>query len=145
MDSASEASKMLEEALLQMDGIIMNSSNGSPNIMERSTISNANVLSTAKTLALALQQVGLAAPTPDTVTAVIIANWLDPHIPRQDNDERIRRLQRDKESLALQYQMVADKLCEQSDRIIELEGLLAEKTQQLSAKDELLQRQLCTR
>ncbi|XP_075160616.1 liprin-beta-1-like [Haematobia irritans] len=89
--------------------------------------------------------VGLAAPTPDTVTAVIIANWLDPHIPRQDNDERIRRLQRDKESLALQYQMVADKLCEQSDRIIELEGLLAEKTQQLSAKDELLQRQLCTR
>lgn len=52
---------------------------------------------------------------------------------------------RDKESLALQYQMVADKVCEQADRIVELEGLLAEKTQQLSAKDELLQRQLCTR
>ncbi|XP_013107414.1 uncharacterized protein LOC106087067 [Stomoxys calcitrans] len=160
--SSSVASKMLEEALFQMDGIIKQQGgenqtqqdqsniktppgNGSCNILERSVISNANVLSTAKTLALALQQVGLAAPTPDTVTAVIIADWLDPHIPRQEDDERIRRLQRDKESLALQYQMVADKLCEQADRIVELEGLLAEKNQQLSAKDELLQRQLCTR
>lgn len=73
---------MLEEALLQMDGIINQSGqgagggrggivggdqtsaasspnpNGSCNILnERSVISNANVLSTAKTLALALQQV----------------------------------------------------------------------------------------
>lgn len=70
---------------------------------------------------------------------------MEPHIPRPDTDELLRRLVRDKESLALQYQMVADKVIEQSDRIIELEGLLAEKTQQLSAKDELLQRQLCTR
>ncbi|XP_005180494.2 liprin-beta-2 [Musca domestica] len=174
MDTAkattTEASKMLEEALLQMDGIINQSGqgagggrggivggdqtsaasspnpNGSCNILnERSVISNANVLSTAKTLALALQQVGLAAPTPDPVTAVIIGEWLDPHIPRPSDDERVRRVLRDKESLALQYQMVADKVCEQADRIVELEGLLAEKTQQLSAKDELLQRQLCTR
>lgn len=75
MDAKSEASKMLEEALLQMDGIITKQQgigsdqqsqssitmnpppqlNGSCN--ERSIISNANVLSTAKTLSLALQQV----------------------------------------------------------------------------------------
>lgn len=41
--------------------------------------------------------------------------------------------------------MVADKVCEQSEKILELERLLSEKNQQLSAKDELLQRQLCTR
>lgn len=173
---ASEASKMLEAALQQMDGIIssasanshkqqgggeslphtlqkqnkssvsMTSSNGSANVLnERSTISAGNVLSTAKTLALALQQVGLTAPAPDPVTAAIISDWLDCHIPRQDSDERLRRLQRDKESLALQYQMVADKVCDQADKILELEGLLSERTLQLSAKDELLQRQLCTR
>lgn len=85
------------------------------------------------------------APAPDAVTAAIIVEWLECHIPRQNTDERLQRLQRDKESLALQYQMVAEKLNEQADRILELEGLLSEKTQQLSAKDDLLQRQLCTR
>lgn len=85
------------------------------------------------------------APAPDPVTAAIIVEWLECHIPRQNVDERLQRLQRDKESLALQYQMVAEKLNEQADRILELEGLLSEKTQQLSAKDDLLQRQLCTR
>lgn len=84
-------------------------------------------------------------PAPDPVTAAIIIEWLEFHIPRRDPDERLQRLQRDKESLALQYQMVAEKLNEQADKILELEGLLSEKTQQLSVKDELLQRQLCTR
>ncbi|XP_065360803.1 liprin-beta-2 [Calliphora vicina] len=175
--TATEASKMLEAALQQMDGIIssasvnslnkqcagvsslphtkqiqnlssvsINTVNGSANVLnERSIISAENVLSTAKTLALALQQVGLTAPAPDPVTAVIISDWLECHIPRQDSDERLRRLQRDKESLSLQYQMVADKVCEQADKILDLERLLSEKSQQLSAKDELLQRQLCTR
>ncbi|XP_046809080.1 liprin-beta-2 [Lucilia cuprina] len=172
--TSTEASKMLEAALQQMDGIISNASansqngggsslprtdqiqnmsslsinteNGSANTLnERSIISAENVLSTAKTLALALQQVGLTAPAPDPVTAAIISDWLECHIPRQDSDERLRRLQRDKESISLQYRMVADKVCEQADKILELERLLSEKTQQLSAKDELLQRQLCTR
>lgn len=86
--TTSEASKMLEAALQQMDGIISNASvntqnqniaestsenvldvenslgilnnskNGSVNVLkERKNISASNVLSTAKTLALALQQV----------------------------------------------------------------------------------------
>lgn len=173
--TVTEASKMLEAALQQMDGIISNASANNQKQQagggagggggltqqqmsskssvtmtstgnERTTVAADNVLSTANTLALALQQVGLTAlPAPDPVTAAIISDWLQSHIPCQGIDERLHRLQRDKESLALQYQMVADKVCEQADKILELEGLLADKTQQLSAKDELLQRLLCTR
>lgn len=90
--TATEASKMLEAALQQMDGIISSASvnslnkqcggvsslphakqiqnmssvsikteNGSANVLnERSIISAENVLSTAKTLALALQQVSIS-------------------------------------------------------------------------------------
>lgn len=88
--TSTEASKMLEAALQQMDGIISSASannqnqqggvsctthtkqlqnmssvsisteNGSANVLnERSIISAENVLSTAKTLALALQQVSM--------------------------------------------------------------------------------------
>lgn len=87
-------------------------------------------------------QIGLAAPAPDPVTAAIISDWLETHIPRQDSDERMRRLQRDKEGLALQYQMLAERVSEQADRIIELEGLLTDKSQQLCSKEEQLQRQI---
>ncbi|KAH8261508.1 hypothetical protein KR044_010344 [Drosophila immigrans] len=163
--TASEASKMLEAALQQMDGIISNSTTASAgqsqiqaqiipgaataasltSFCERNLISATNVLSTAKTLALALQQVGLAAPAPDPVTAAIISDWLETHIPRQDSDERMRRLQRDKEGLALQYQMLAERVSEQADRIIELEGLLTDKSQQLCTKEEQLQRQMISK
>ncbi|EDV51695.1 liprin-beta-2 [Drosophila erecta] len=156
MATVAEGSKMLEAALQQMDGLISSSATqaGSVSISgagssltfsERNLISATNVLSTAKTLALALQQVGLAAPAPDPVTAAIISDWLETHIPRQDSDERMRRLQRDKEGLALQYQMLAERVSEQADKIIELEGLITEKSQQLCTKEEQLQRQMISR
>ncbi|XP_055902501.1 liprin-beta-1 [Eupeodes corollae] len=145
--AAEEASKMLEAALQQMDGIISGTtlnhvvSNNSANA-ERKLISAANVLSTAKTLALALQQVGCNAPSPDPVTSAVIIDWLETHLPRQDTDERLRRLQRDKEALAVQYQTMTDKVAEQGDRILELERQLVEKAQQLSTAEERLQRQV---
>lgn len=144
--SAEEASKMLEAALQQMDGIIsgttLNHHVGNSSNAERNLISATNVLSTAKTLALALQQVGCNAPSPDPVTSAVIIDWLETHLPRQDTDERLRRLQRDKEALAVQYQSMSDKVTEQGDRILELERQLVEKAQQLSAAEERLQRQV---
>jgi len=177
MATVTEGSKMLEAALQQMDGLISSTATqagsvsvagagASLTLNERNLISATNVLSTAKTLALALQQVshskqdknqgssqliylpfkvGLAAPAPDPVTAAIISDWLETHIPRQDSDERMRRLQRDKEGLALQYQMLAERVSEQADKIIELEGLITEKSQQLCNKEEQLQRQMISR
>ncbi|KAI8041745.1 liprin-beta-2 [Drosophila gunungcola] len=156
MATVAEGSKMLEAALQQMDGLIsstatqagsvsVSGAGASLTLSERNLISATNVLTTAKTLALALQQVGLAAPAPDPVTAAIISDWLETHIPRQDSDERMRRLQRDKEGLALQYQMLAERVSEQADKIIELEGLITEKSQQLCTKEEQLQRQMISR
>ncbi|KAH8270276.1 hypothetical protein KR018_006467 [Drosophila ironensis] len=152
MATVTEGSKMLEAALQRMDGLLSSTATqqsgpetgagASLTLNERNLISATNVLSTAKTLALALQQVGLAAPAPDPVTAAIISDWLETHIPRQDSDERMRRLQRDKEGLALQYQMLAERVSEQADKILELEGLITEKTQQLCNKDEQLQRHI---
>ncbi|XP_028894504.1 liprin-beta-2 isoform X2 [Zeugodacus cucurbitae] len=156
---STNASKMLEAALQQMDGIISGNNNLSdsgdgkkslvnPSVTinaERSLISVNNVLSTAKTLALALQQVGFAAPIPDSATVSVISDWLEMHIPRQDADERLRRLQRDKEALAIQYQLLADRVSEQADKIIELEGLLQDKTQLLNDRDEQLQRLMLSR
>ncbi|XP_018793245.1 PREDICTED: liprin-beta-2 isoform X2 [Bactrocera latifrons] len=150
---------MLEAALQQMDGIISGNSNlndsgdGIKSRVKPSTIINTerrlisvnNVLSTAKTLALALQQVGLAAPVPDSATVAVISDWLETHIPRQDADERLRRLQRDKEALALQYQLLTDRVSDQGAKIIELESLLQEKTQLLSDRDEQLQRLMLSR
>lgn len=71
----SEASSMLEEALKQMDGILI--SNTSPHSNSFSEISSSNVTSTAKSLALALQQIGLSlAPPPETEWSKIIFDWI---------------------------------------------------------------------
>lgn len=87
----------------------------------------------------------MAAPIPDSATVAVISDWLETHIPRQDADERLRRLQRDKEALTIQYQLLADRVSDQADKIIELEGLLHEKTQLLSDRDEQLQRLMLSR
>lgn len=76
----SEASSMLEEALKQMDGILISGTSPSnllTNSNLNSEISSTNVISTAKSLALALQQIGLSlAPSPETEWSKIIFDWL---------------------------------------------------------------------
>lgn len=47
-------------------------------------ISPANVLSSAQTLALLLQQTGNMTPSPDSNTAAVISKWLDTHLPVSD-------------------------------------------------------------
>lgn len=44
-------------------------------------ISPSNVLSSAQTLALLLQQTGNMTPSPDSNTAAVISKWLDTHLP----------------------------------------------------------------
>lgn len=47
-------------------------------------ISPSNVLSSAQTLALLLQQTGNMTPSPDSNTAGVISKWLDTHLPVSD-------------------------------------------------------------
>lgn len=76
----SEASSMLEEALKQMDGILISSTSPSKLLTSsnlNSEISSTNVISTAKSLSLALQQIGLSlAPAPESEWSKIIFDWL---------------------------------------------------------------------
>ncbi|XP_055598305.1 uncharacterized protein LOC129747911 isoform X8 [Uranotaenia lowii] len=59
---------------------------------------------------------------------------------RQDTDERLRRLQTDKEALALQVKVLTDQVQAQGAKVQELERTLAEKSQLLNNADDLLQR-----
>ncbi|XP_059622776.1 liprin-beta-1 isoform X2 [Phlebotomus argentipes] len=103
-------------------------------------VTSSNVLNAAQTLSTCIQQLGNATPAPDPLTAGIINTWLDTHLPRQDIDERLRRLQSDKESLALQVQVLSEQVAAQNEKISDLERMLTEKTQLLSNADDLLHR-----
>ncbi|XP_021711268.1 liprin-beta-2 isoform X8 [Aedes aegypti] len=59
---------------------------------------------------------------------------------RQDTDERLRRLQTDKEALALQVKMLTEQVQTQGTKISDLERTVSEKNQLLSNADDLLQR-----
>ncbi|KAG5680533.1 hypothetical protein PVAND_010038 [Polypedilum vanderplanki] len=73
MDLNDEASKLLEKALSQFDGIILDDQNSQP--------STLNVLSAATTLTLALQQCKNTPSPPDKETAEIINAWLEAFMP----------------------------------------------------------------
>uniref|UniRef100_A0A182JWU2 SAM domain-containing protein n=1 Tax=Anopheles christyi TaxID=43041 RepID=A0A182JWU2_9DIPT len=64
---------------------------------------------------------------------------------RQDTDERLRRLQKDKESLALQVKTLTDHMQTQSTKISDLENMIKEKNQLLSNAEDLLQREMLSR
>ncbi|XP_040171937.1 uncharacterized protein LOC120905168 isoform X6 [Anopheles arabiensis] len=65
--------------------------------------------------------------------------WIN-DVQRHDTDERLRRLQKDKESLALQVKTLTEHMQTQSTKISELENMIKEKNQLLSNAEDLLQR-----
>ncbi|XP_058833871.1 liprin-beta-1 isoform X2 [Topomyia yanbarensis] len=64
---------------------------------------------------------------------------------RQDTDERLRRLQTDKEALALQVKVLTEQVQTQSTKITELERTVHEKNKLISNADDLLQREMLSR
>ncbi|XP_062562959.1 uncharacterized protein LOC134226293 isoform X8 [Armigeres subalbatus] len=64
---------------------------------------------------------------------------------RQDTDERLRRLQSDKEALALQVKVLTEQIQTQGTKISDLERTVSEKNQLLSNADDLLQREMLSR
>uniref|UniRef100_A0A182YE21 SAM domain-containing protein n=1 Tax=Anopheles stephensi TaxID=30069 RepID=A0A182YE21_ANOST len=71
---------------------------------------------------------------------VVTVPWV-----RQDTDERLRRLQKDKESLALQVKALTEQMQSQSAKLSELETMVKEKNQLLSNAEDLLQREMLSR
>uniref|UniRef100_A0ABK8FV53 SAM domain-containing protein n=1 Tax=Anopheles gambiae TaxID=7165 RepID=A0ABK8FV53_ANOGA len=70
--------------------------------------------------------------------------WIN-DVQRHDTDERLRRLQKDKESLALQVKTLTEHMQTQSTKISELENMIKEKNQLLSNAEDLLQREMLSR
>ncbi|XP_074037659.1 liprin-beta 1 isoform X4 [Leptinotarsa decemlineata] len=62
-----------------------------------------------------------------------------------EQDEKLRKIQYEKENLALQVQVLTDQIEAQSDKITDLEKMLQEKKQLLSEAEDKLQREVLSR
>lgn len=61
-------------------------------------------------------------------------------LQRPDSDEKFRRIQSDKEALALQVQVLSEQVSLQNEKIVEMERLINEKNRLISNAEDLLQR-----
>ncbi|XP_048015622.1 liprin-beta-2b isoform X10 [Megalobrama amblycephala] len=161
---ASDASHMLEAALEQMDDIIAGSkaavefSNGLYDLGSPVSVGPLQVLQLAEELRLALElQAGeedrnsLRSQLPCT-TAQSLMEWLEKgsvNVQSSSNNEtyqeRLARLEGDKESLVLQVSVLTDQVEAQGEKIRDLESSLEEHHHKLISTEEMLQQELLSR
>ncbi|KAK7117494.1 hypothetical protein R3I94_022902 [Phoxinus phoxinus] len=161
---ASDASHMLEAALEQMDDIIAGSkaavefSNGLYDLGSPVSVGPLQVLQLAEELRLTLElQVGdedrksLRSQLPCT-TAQSLMEWLERgsvNLQSSSNNEtyqeRLARLEGDKESLVLQVSVLTDQVEAQGEKIRDLESSLEEHHHKLISTEEMLQQELFSR
>ncbi|XP_037623564.1 liprin-beta-2b isoform X3 [Sebastes umbrosus] len=160
-----EASHMLEAALEQMDDIIAGSKAAAVELSHSmydlgSPVSAGplQVVQLAEDLKLALElwpnqddRDGLRAQLP-TETAQILIDWLqsgtvNPCSPANNEtyQERLLRLEGDKESLVLQVSVLTDQVEAQGEKIRDLESSLEEHRRKLASTEEMLQQELMSR
>ncbi|XP_042323089.1 liprin-beta-1 isoform X3 [Sceloporus undulatus] len=160
----SDASEMLAAALEQMDGIIAGSkaleySNGifdcqSPTSPFMGSLRALHLVEDLRGL-LEMMEVdekeGLRCQVPDS-TAEILIEWLQSqmtngHISANGDvyQERLARLENDKESLVLQVSVLTDQVDAQGEKIRDLELCLEEHREKLNATEEMLQQELLSR
>ncbi|XP_038561520.1 liprin-beta-2b isoform X4 [Micropterus salmoides] len=160
-----EASHMLEAALEQMDDIIAGSkaaavefSNNMYDLGSPVSAGPLQVVQLAEDLKLALElqpnQEGrdsLRAQLP-TGTAQALIDWLHTGTVNlcspannETYQERLLRLEGDKESLVLQVSVLTDQVEAQGEKIRDLESSLEEHRQKLASTEEMLQQELMSR
>uniref|UniRef100_A0A4X2LNA7 SAM domain-containing protein n=1 Tax=Vombatus ursinus TaxID=29139 RepID=A0A4X2LNA7_VOMUR len=166
---ASDASHMLEAALEQMDGIIAGTksaaehSNGAYDVGLPSQSPYMNmfpVLHLVEDLKLSLEMLGdpqereaLRGQIPEP-TAAYIKEWLQGNLSQVNHpaavtnetyQERLARLEGDKESLMLQVSVLTDQVEVQGEKIRDLEICLEGHQVKLNAAEEMLQQELLSR
>ncbi|XP_028913829.1 liprin-beta-1 isoform X3 [Ornithorhynchus anatinus] len=159
-----DASDMLAAALEQMDGIIAGSkaleySNGILDCQSPTSpfMGGLRALHLVEDLHGLLQVMeadekeGLRCQVPET-TAQTLIDWLhtqmtNGHIPGNGDmyQERLARLENDKESLVLQVSVLTDQVDAQGEKIRDLEFCLEEHREKLNATEEMLQQELMSR
>ncbi|XP_055990551.1 liprin-beta-1 isoform X4 [Sorex fumeus] len=160
----SDASDMLAAALEQMDGIIAGSkaleySNGafdcqSPTSPFMGSLRALHLLEDLRGLLDVMEpdeKDGLRCQVPDS-TADALAAWLQSHMTNGHvlgngdvYQERLARLENDKESLVLQVSVLTDQVEAQGEKIRDLEFCLEEHREKLNATEEMLQQELLSR
>ncbi|XP_048789451.1 liprin-beta-1 isoform X6 [Lagopus muta] len=160
----SDASDMLAAALEQMDGIIAGSkaleySNGifdcqsptSPFMGGLRALHLVEDLRGLLEMMEADEKEGLRCQIPDS-TAEALIEWLQSqmtngHISGNGDvyQERLARLENDKESLVLQVSVLTDQVEAQGEKIRDLEFCLEEHREKLNATEEMLQQELLSR
>ncbi|XP_072255050.1 liprin-beta-1 [Pyxicephalus adspersus] len=160
-----DASEMLAAALEQMDGIIAGSkaleySNGIFDCQSPTSpfMGSLRVLHLIEDLRGMLEMMdtderdGLRCQVPDS-TAETLVEWLQSqmvvngHISGSADiyQERLARLENDKESLVLQVSVLTDQVEAQGEKIRDLEFCLEEHREKLNATEEMLQQELLSR
>ncbi|KAM5169929.1 liprin-beta-1 [Mantella aurantiaca] len=160
-----DASDMLAAALEQMDGIIAGSkaleySNGIFDCQSPTSpfMGSLRVLHLIEDLRGMLEMMdtderdGLRCQVPDS-TAEALVEWLQSqmvvngHISGTADiyQERLARLENDKESLVLQVSVLTDQVEAQGEKIRDLEFCLEEHREKLNATEEMLQQELLSR
>lgn len=160
----SDASDMLAAALEQMDGIIAGSkaleySNGifdcqSPTSPFMGSLRALHLVEDLRGLLEMMdteEKEGLRCQIPDS-TAETVIEWLQSqmtngHLPGNGEvyQERLARLENDKESLVLQVSVLTDQVEAQGEKIRDLEFCLEEHREKLNATEEMLQQELLSR
>ncbi|XP_055795617.1 liprin-beta-2-like isoform X11 [Salvelinus fontinalis] len=167
---ASDASHMLEAALEQMDDIIAGSkaaaeyTNGLFELGSPGSAGPLQVLQLVEDLRLALElqpreeeRDTLRAQVPSG-TAHMLMDWLDidrcservsvnlcSPVNNESYQERLVRLEGDKESLVLQVSVLTDQVEAQGEKIRDLETSLEEHYHKLNSTEEMLQQELLSR
>ncbi|XP_053777671.1 liprin-beta-1 isoform X4 [Desmodus rotundus] len=160
----SDASDMLAAALEQMDGIIAGSKaleypNGifdcqSPTSPFMGSLRALHLVEDLRGLLEMMEtdeKEGLRCQIPDS-TAETLIEWLQSqmtngHLPANGDvyQERLARLENDKESLVLQVSVLTDQVEAQGEKIRDLEFCLEEHREKLNATEEMLQQELLSR
>ncbi|XP_073079323.1 liprin-beta-1 isoform X13 [Manis javanica] len=160
----SDASDMLAAALEQMDGIIAGSkaleySNGifdcqSPTSPFMGSLRALHLVEDLRGLLEMMEteeKEGLRSQIPDS-TAETLTEWLQSqmtngHLPGNGDvyQERLARLENDKESLVLQVSVLTDQVEAQGEKIRDLEFCLEEHREKLNATEEMLRQELLSR
>uniref|UniRef100_A0A8C8DZM3 PPFIA binding protein 1b n=1 Tax=Oryzias sinensis TaxID=183150 RepID=A0A8C8DZM3_9TELE len=161
----SDASDMLAAALEQMDGIIAGSkaldySNGlfdcqSPTSPFMGGLRALHLLEDLRSILDLMdteEREGLRCQIPDS-TADSVVEWLNGHLSNghvsvgggDHYQERLSRLENDKESLVLQVSVLTDQVEAQGEKIRDLDLCLEEHREKLNATEEMLQQELLCR
>ena len=131
----SEASKMLEAALLQMDDIISGACTESNN--EGTTEWKDSVREATRNLVTAIKSSPNPPSPPDAATIEILLQWMQP--------ERLRKLENERGALRMEVSVLSEQVDAQSNKIQELESMLRGKKDSLRRMEEALQKEVLSR